>query len=151
MCYGLCGHHAVVEETGNSEQPADPDASYGGHAAGGDHVGPCGGEWLTDMDLPITQSCCRAGNNPPTISTGEYACVCPMQITCAGMGAEAASECPEDIATDGSVDVNDLLQMLSAFGSTDGGAEDVNADGVVDVNDLLQLLSACVHPNRLTC
>ena len=74
-----------------------------------------------------------------------------MQITCAGMGAEAASECPEDIATDGSVDVNDLLQMLSAFGSTDGGAEDVNADGVVDVNDLLQLLSACVHPNRLTC
>jgi hypothetical protein len=68
-----------------------------------------------------------------------------MAITCAGMGAGGASECAEDVATDGTVDVNDLLQILSAFGSTDGGPEDVNADGVVDVNDLLQLLSACVQ------
>lgn len=142
VCYGLCGHHAVVDATGGSAQPADPDASYGGHAAGGDHVGPCGGAWLTNMDLPITQSCCRAGNNPPTISTGEYACVCPMEVTCAGLDASGASECPEDVVPDGTVDVNDLLELLSGFGATDGGAADLNADGVVDVNDLLQLLSA---------
>lgn len=92
------------------------------------------------MALAITQSCCKADNNPSTISTGEYACVCPMEITCAGIGG-GGSGCPEDLDADGLVNVNDLLSLLSGFGGTDP-SNDVNSDGVVDVNDLLQLLSA---------
>ena len=38
--------------------------------------------------------------------------------------------------------VNDLLAMLSAFGSVGADGEDVDGDGTVNVNDLLQLLSA---------
>ena len=38
--------------------------------------------------------------------------------------------------------VNDLLSMLSAFGSDGSDGEDVDGDGTVNVNDLLQLLSA---------
>ena len=81
VCYGICGAYAMRamdSPGGNSQQPAE-----NGHAAGGDHVGPCGGEWLTDFELPITQSCCQ--ENPPTLSTGERACVCPMAVTCSGM------------------------------------------------------------------
>jgi hypothetical protein len=46
------------------------------------------------------------------------------------------------------VDVNDLLQLLSAFGGTSPPGtedEDVTGDGAVDVNDLLQLLSVRTH------
>jgi hypothetical protein len=55
------------------------------------------------------------------------------------MGA-AAGGCPEDVDGSGNVDVNDLLSMLSAFGSAGAAGEDVNGDGLVNVNDLLQLL-----------
>ncbi len=45
-----------------------------------------------------------------------------------------------DVNGDGCVDDADLLAVLFAFGSTDGGAEDVNSDGVVDDADLLIVL-----------
>jgi hypothetical protein len=73
-------------------------------------------------------------------SSGVWACECPMEATCGGVGQEGSS-CPEDTDGDGQVDVNDLLQLLSAFGATSPGTEDVTGDGAVDVNDLLQLLS----------
>ena len=90
VCYGICGAYAMRamdSPGGNSQQPAE-----NGHAAGGDHVGPCGGEWLTDFELPITQSCCQ--ENPPTLSTGERACVCPMAVTCSGMTEWVPEEGP---------------------------------------------------------
>ena len=37
--------------------------------------------------------------------------------------------------------MNDLLGVLSAFGSAGAAGEDTNGDGVVDVNDLLSVLS----------
>lgn len=46
-----------------------------------------------------------------------------------------------DINGDGLVDVEDLLQLLAAWGSI-GGPADVNGDGVVDVEDLLLVLAA---------
>jgi hypothetical protein len=49
-------------------------------------------------------------------------------------------ECGADTNGDGAVDVNDLLGVLSAFGSADAAA-DMNDDGSVDVNDLLGVLS----------
>ena len=103
VCYGMCGHYGGIGLTGRAEapdygasvQPADidPASSHFGHAAGGDHVGPCGGEWLTDFSLEITQSCCHRPDVTAT-SSGEVACVCPMAITCAGMTEEPAAPTP---------------------------------------------------------
>jgi len=45
-----------------------------------------------------------------------------------------------DISGDGTVAVDDLLQLLAAYGSSDAAA-DVNSDGTVDVADLLGLLA----------
>jgi hypothetical protein len=45
-----------------------------------------------------------------------------------------------DFDGDGLVTVNDLLQLIAAFGNCEDCVEDLNGDGVVDVNDLLALL-----------
>ena len=50
-----------------------------------------------------------------------------------------AGDCA-DISGDGTVAVDDLLQLLAAYGSSDA-ASDVNSDGSVDVADLLALLA----------
>lgn len=49
--------------------------------------------------------------------------------------------CPSDITGDGVVNVNDLLAVISAWGSGSGPA-DVTGDGFVNVNDLLAVISA---------
>lgn len=50
--------------------------------------------------------------------------------------------CPGDLNGDQTVDVLDLLQVLSAWGACPECDEDLNRDDVVNVLDLLQLLSA---------
>lgn len=89
VCYGLCGAYGGIGLTGRAEAPdygasVQPADAATGHSAGGDHVGPCGGAWLTDFDVEITQSCCHMPTVTAT-SSGAVACVCPMEITCAGM------------------------------------------------------------------
>jgi hypothetical protein len=54
---------------------------------------------------------------------------------------ELTSGCVEDIDCDGQVNVNDLLELLGAWGDTSGRA-DINHDGIVDVTDLLAILGA---------
>jgi hypothetical protein len=49
---------------------------------------------------------------------------------------------PEDIDGDGVVDINDLLLLISAWGSCDACEADINVDGAVDVQDLLSLIAA---------
>lgn len=49
--------------------------------------------------------------------------------------------CPADLDGGDTVDVSDLLQLLSAWGPC-GCAEDLDGSGAVDVADLLELLSA---------
>ena len=51
-------------------------------------------------------------------------------------------ECIGDIDGNGAVTVDDLLTLLSAYGSTDGGPADLDGDGIVGVDDLLLLISA---------
>lgn len=58
------------------------------------------------------------------------------------VGSPGAGGCAEDLDSDGLVNVNDLLGILSFFGSDGADGGDVDGNGVVDVNDLLQLLSA---------
>ncbi len=48
--------------------------------------------------------------------------------------------CPADITGDGTVDVLDLLEVLSQWGAD--GSADITGDGVVDVLDLLEVLAA---------
>lgn len=49
---------------------------------------------------------------------------------------------PGDINGDGQVNVDDLLQLLSEYGTCNGGcASDLDGDGDTDVNDLLLLLN----------
>jgi len=49
--------------------------------------------------------------------------------------------CPADANGDGSVNVTDLLMVISDWGLSNSPA-DVNVDGVVDVADMLQMISA---------
>ena len=49
--------------------------------------------------------------------------------------------CVGDIDGNGSIDVNDLLGVLTRFSESGDLNEDINDDGVVDVNDILILLS----------
>ena len=50
-------------------------------------------------------------------------------------------EVPGDINGDGSVTVDDLLQLLAEYGSCTGCSSDLNGDLETDVNDLLELLT----------
>jgi len=49
--------------------------------------------------------------------------------------------CPEDVDGSGTVDVDDLLSVISAFGPCDGCDEDFDGDGQVSVNEILAILS----------
>lgn len=49
--------------------------------------------------------------------------------------------CPEDFTGNGTVDIDDLLQLIAAWGAT-SGAEDLDGNGAVDIDDLLILISA---------
>jgi hypothetical protein len=64
-----------------------------------------------------------------------------VQDALAALGS--AASCAGDVDGSATVDVNDLLALLSDFGSAGANGSDLNSDGVVDVNDLLALLSAC--------
>ncbi len=60
-----------------------------------------------------------------------------------GNGIPDECECPADITGDGTIDVLDLLAVLSAWGPCPPICPaDVNSDGVVDVLDLLEVLAA---------
>ena len=49
--------------------------------------------------------------------------------------------CDEDVNGDGSVNVSDVLEIISLWGSDDSNA-DVNDDGIVNVSDLLAVVAA---------
>ena len=69
-------------------------------------------------------------------------CASGQQVTVNVGGGGGGGSCAEDIDGSGNVDVNDLLSVLSAFGSAGAAGEDIDGDGLVNVNDLLQLLGA---------
>ena len=56
-----------------------------------------------------------------------------------GNGIPDECECPADINGDGFVNVNDILELLSVYGSTDENG-DINDDGIVGVDDILILI-----------
>jgi len=51
------------------------------------------------------------------------------------------SGCVEDVDGSGTIDVNDLLAVISAFGPCNGCDEDMDGDGQVGVDEILAILS----------
>ena len=49
------------------------------------------------------------------------------------------NDCPTDLDGDGETGVNDILELISAWGTAGG---DVNDDGTTDVTDVLLILEA---------
>jgi hypothetical protein len=84
------------------------------------------------------------------LAAGEY----QLQLSLVGGGVSNATagiawhfsepeivDIPGDVNGDGTVNVDDLLQLLSEYGQCNGGcASDLDQDGDSDVDDLLQLL-----------
>ena len=61
--------------------------------------------------------------------------------TCGANTCGSPSTCDADVNNDGTVDVGDVLALISAWGTNDADA-DINGDGVVDVADLLVVIDA---------
>lgn len=60
-----------------------------------------------------------------------------------GVIDECEPPCPADTSGDGSVDINDLLDVLSVWGACPPPCpEDTNGDEIVDITDLLGVLAA---------
>lgn len=59
-----------------------------------------------------------------------------------GVPDSCEAACPSDLNGDGATNVDDLLQMLTAWGDNPGHPADLNGDGSVNVLDLLVLLGA---------
>jgi len=57
-------------------------------------------------------------------------------------GGDVSLPCPTDLDADGDTDFNDILIVLSNFGSDGSAGGDADSDGDVDFNDLITLLSA---------
>jgi hypothetical protein len=53
---------------------------------------------------------------------------------------EAGSPCPADVNLDGKVNIDDLFQILGAWGLCDDCPEDINDDGKVNIDDLFIIL-----------
>ena len=49
--------------------------------------------------------------------------------------------CPEDVNGDGEIDVDDLLEVIGAWGECPGCDADVDGSGDVGVDDVLAILS----------
>jgi subtilisin family serine protease len=50
--------------------------------------------------------------------------------------------CPADLDGNGTVNVNDFLELLAAWGPNAGHPADLDGNGIVNVNDFLELLAA---------
>ncbi len=53
-----------------------------------------------------------------------------------------ADPCPADVNGDGTVGINDLLELLAAWGPCACCAADINGDGTAGINDLLEMFAA---------
>jgi hypothetical protein len=74
---------------------------------------------------------------------------CNYFLSNAHFGPESCGlQCPEDVNTNGIVDVSDVLGVLSDYGCEVmcNPASDINGDDAVTVTDILLLLSAFGNP-----
>ena len=91
---------------------------------------------------PVTIRAMYAG--PLPINSGSLTVYVATELTLSdGVGCgDGGSGCAEDTDASGTVDVQDLLNVLSAYGGSGSDGTDTNGDATVDVNDLLDVLSS---------
>ena len=65
-----------------------------------------------------------------------------LNVANAVEAVDGETPCVGDTDGDGSVNVDDILGLIAAYGPCPGCAEDLDGDGAVDVDDVLLLLSA---------
>ena len=92
---------------------------------------------------PSTGACCIDG----TCAQLEQAVCLSVSGTFGGAGVDCGSvvceqPCPEDLDNNGSVDFNDILSLLAAWGPCGTCDEDIDENGTVDFADLLVVLAA---------
>jgi hypothetical protein len=88
--------------------------------------------FLEEAGSPPTQTIVYDGTVPNLDVTG----------TLSGAVIEILPCCPPDLDADCIVGINDLLDLLAAWGTNPIGPPDLNGDAVVGINDLLILLAA---------
>jgi len=64
-----------------------------------------------------------------------------VDLAAAWWSSDSTGSTPGDLNGDGSVGVDDLLQLLAAWGPCDSCIEDLNGDGAIGIDDLLYMLS----------
>jgi Dockerin type I domain len=88
----------------------------------------------------------QADASTTILSTGAYAIA-------GGFWRGVIQSCQADVNADNVVNIDDLLAVINAWGST-GGPADVNGDHVVNIDDLLIVINAwgmCPRDGRGTC
>ena len=58
-----------------------------------------------------------------------------------GNGVPDECECLADVNSSGIVDIDDLFDVLAAWGDCNGCPEDINSDGTVDIDDVFAVLA----------
>ena len=89
-----------------------------------------GGDVPDSIDLQVVQAV--SSNGRKLIGHGAFTGAWLVTI---------AGDCPADTNDDGTVDVQDLVNVITAWGTDDANA-DVNTDGIVDVQDLVAIITA---------
>ncbi len=77
--------------------------------------------------------------NMQGISWGIFWCTQGVEYTETAR-IELEFNCPADVSGDGVVDIQDLLQLIGAWGPCNDCDEDIDNSGDVDVEDLLSLI-----------
>jgi uncharacterized metal-binding protein len=49
--------------------------------------------------------------------------------------------CAADVNNNAVVDIDDLVLVITSWGSSEGGPADVTSDGVVNIDDLVQVIT----------
>lgn len=102
---------------------------------------PTGGK--LDLTVTIDSNSANAGHGIALNENGDLvftgAVNVPADIYAAKINLGAS--CPSDVNSDSVVDVDDLFQVLSQWGSCSDCPEDINTDGVVDIDDVFAVLA----------
>jgi hypothetical protein len=81
------------------------------------------------------------GNGPALYAAGLFGAAWDLPATNIVQWSSCATPCPGDIDGNGTVDVQDFLLLLAAWGPNPGHPADLDADGVVGITDFLILLA----------
>ena len=104
-------------------------------------------DYETPGDLVSTDPANAAGNNEyilvvtATSGTGARQATATQTLT---ITVTDVNEAAEDVDSDGDVDIDDLVSVISNFGSASPGRNDVDSDGDVDAADIRAVFAALV-------